>query len=57
MAGFGREAERHMSSAVSESATWETSVIGPDGADVINVTGIRNGLQDLAKKPKTDPRR
>jgi hypothetical protein len=41
-----------MSSAVSETAVWETSVIGPDGTDLISAAGVRNGLQDLANRTK-----
>jgi hypothetical protein len=41
-----------MSSAVTEAATWETSVIGPDGTDLISAAGVRTGLQDLANRTK-----
>lgn len=41
-----------MSSAVTEAATWETSVIGPDGTDLISAAGVRTGLQDVANRTK-----
>lgn len=41
-----------MSSAISESATWETSVIGPDGTDPRTAASFRTPLQDLANRTK-----
>lgn len=41
-----------MSSAVSETSTWEAAVIGPDGADLRTAASVRTGLQDLANRTK-----
>lgn len=41
-----------MPSAVTEAATWESSVIGPVGSDIMSAQGVRDGLQDLANRTK-----
>lgn len=41
-----------MSSAVSETLTYEASVIGPDDGDPRNAASVRDGLQDLANRTK-----
>lgn len=41
-----------MPSAVTESATWESSVIAPVGSDIMSAQGIRDMGQDLANRAK-----
>lgn len=41
-----------MSSAITETATWETAVIGPDGVDPRTAASVRTPLQDLANRTK-----
>lgn len=41
-----------MPSAVTEAATWESSVIAPVGSDIMSAQGIRDMGQDLANRTK-----
>lgn len=41
-----------MGSAVTETATWESQVIGPDGSSLRTAASVREGLQDLANRTK-----
>lgn len=41
-----------MPSAVTETTTWESSVIAPVGSDVMSATGIRDMAQDVANRTK-----